>query len=234
MKKFLLLLFLITPLLAIAIKKPKITSGINSYGYFKLLEGSDSLYPSTLKDNIFFSIYEAFCPLFQLRDKIEVFYSNYNKYSDDLENLLGVIFKNTLYLYIKPQKNNQIQIITKPMLYYQYGETYFKLMNKAQYKFSMKYFTFKTCYSHQFCLKPDELFYHNIFFAFYWNHPKTKFVKFKTSTTVYLQHYIDKNEDIVSPLKSVKFSFEVAIDFNKIDFEDVFDKKEDEDNFFVY
>ena len=233
MKKLFLILFVLIPTLVIAIKKPKIKIGINSYGYFKLLEEPESLYPSTLKDNIFFLIDETFSKFFRLKHRIDLYYSHYNKYNDNLEKLQGLIFNNTLNLYIQPQKNNQIQLCTKPMLYYKYGERYLKLMNKIQYRLLLKHFLFKTYYSHQYSFKPDELFYHNISLAFYWNFPKKKFMKFKTAITVYLQHYTDdKQKDVISPLKSARLNFEIAIDFNKIKFEDIFDKKENEDDFF--
>ena len=82
---------------------------------------------------------------------------------------------NSLYLYFYPNKKNDILFLSKPMYYYYNGEKYLKLMNKLQYKISLKNFTFKAAYSHQYAFKSNELFYHDCLAGFYWKFPKIKF-----------------------------------------------------------
>ncbi len=217
-----------------SIEKPKIRTGINSNGSYKLTEEDCSLYPTTLSDNLFFSIEEKLSIFFKYRHKIDFYTYDYNKYSSNLENLKSIVLKNSLDLFFIPQKNNEVKLTTNPSLYYKYGEIYLRLMDKIQYKLDLKYFLFKTYYSHLYTFKDDELFNHNIAFAFYWIPGKYDFIKFKSEINIYLQHYINDFNDMqkdVSFIKCVKLNFEIAIDFNKVDFDEVFNKN-DEDDFF--
>lgn len=216
------------------IEKPKIKTGISSYEYYKKQKDQETLYPSSISDKLFFSIEEKLTDYFKFGYKIDFSTYDYNKYSSNLENLKAITFNNTLNLLFMSQKN-EIKLTTKPMLYYKYGEIQFKQMNKIQYKLDLKNFSFKTYYSHQYNFKKDELFYHNIACAFYWNLPKHNFIKFKSEISVYLQHYTENYEEKmkeISIIKSTKFNFEIAIDFNKINFYELFDKKNNDDEFF--
>ena len=44
---------------------------------------------------------------------------------------------------------------------------------------------------------------------------------------VYFQHYTDNNGKKISPVKSAVLNFEIAVDFNKSSFDDLFDKNEE-------
>lgn len=238
--------FLITMILILSvnfinpIEKPKIITGINSNGSYGLIEDDNeiynySIYPSTISDNIFFSIEEKITCFFKYKHKISFYTYDYNKYSSNLENLKSVVFKTTLDLFIIPQKNNEIKLTANPMIYYKSGEIYLKLRNKIQYELDLKNFLFKTYYSNLYSFKEDEIFYHNIAFNFCWSPNKYNFIKFKSGINIFLQHYINDFYDKLketSLLKSVKFNFEIAIDFNKVDFDEVFNKNYEDENFF--
>ena len=235
-KNIFILILLLSLNIIYSIDKPKIRTGITSYGFYKLSElyENDTIYPSTLYDKSFFSIEEKLFDFFKYRYRTDFLTYDYNKYNSNMENLKSIACYNTLDLYLILTKN-EIKISTKPMMYYKYGETYLKLMNKIQYKLDLKNFVFRTYYSHLYTFKDDEIFYHNVSFAFFWNLPKKDFLKFKSEVNIYLQHYTDdfKNDlKKISPLKSVKFNFELAIDFNKIDFKEIFNKDESEEDFF--
>ena len=235
-KSIFIIILLITLNPIYSINKPKIRTGLTSNGFYKLSKSKEeqSLYPSKLYDKLFFSIEEKLSDFLKYRYKVDFYTYDYNKYNSNLENLKSIAFYNTIDLFLIFSKN-EIKTSTKPMVYYKYGEIYLKLMNKLQYKLDLKNFSFKTYYSHLYTFKDNELFYHNISIAFFWSLPEKDFMKFKTEINVYLQHYIENFQDTtknISPLKSVKFNFELAVDFNKIKFEEVFKNDENEDNFF--
>lgn len=219
-----------------SIDMPKIKTGITSYEYYKLIEPieNESIYPSTIYDKLFFSIEEKLSDYFKYKYRVDFYAYDYNKYSSNLENLKSIAFYNGLDLFFILKKN-EIKITTKPMLYYKYGEIYLKLIDKVQYKLDFKNFEFKTYYSNLYTFREDELFYHNLSLAFFWNLPKKDFMKFKSEVSVYLQHYINDFENTgkkVPILKSIKFNFELAIDFNKIEFDEIFNKDDNDDDFF--
>jgi|GEM_PF-5374225 len=214
------------------IDKPKLSSGIRGYSYFDEKDKLDFIYPSNLKDNIYLSYEEKFCDYFKFKHRFDFIYSNYNKLNYDLNNLRSYILKNTFYLFFLINKNNSVTLTSKPMFYYQYGENYIKLMNKLEYNLALKNFRFNIFYSHQYSSKENSLFYHNICFAFYWQFPRFDFIKYKTSFSIYFQHYTIENDIKITPIKSAVFNFEIVIDFNKLNFDEIFEKKEDEDEFF--
>lgn len=213
-----------------SIEKPTIKTGINSYGFFGLYN-DDQMYPTTLKDDLFTVFQERFSSFFSFRHRTDLFITSYNKYSDNLEDLKSMLLFNTICLNFYPAKKNEITFMTKPMVYYYNSERYFKLMDKIQYKLNFNNFIFKTSYSHQYSFKINEIFYHNYSAGFYWKIPKKEFIKFKTLITIYFQHYVNDNRKNISPVKSAVFNFEIAIDFNKLSFEELFDKNEDNEFF---
>ncbi len=234
LKIILSIIFILSSNIINSTEKPKIKTGISSSGYYKKHDNQETFYPSSLCDKLFFSIEDKLTDFFKFRHKIDLYSYDYNKYSSNIEDLKSIKFNNTLdLLFILP--NNKIKLTTKPMIYYKYGEIQFKQMNKIQYNLDLKNFSFKTYYSHLYNFKKDELLIHNISCAFYWNFPKHNFIKFKSEVSVYLQHYTEKYEERmknISIIKNTKINFEIAIDFNKINFYDLFDNNNKDDEFF--
>ena len=185
-----------------------------------------------MKDNYYFVFEERFTDFFKVRQRTDYFYTNYNKYSDNIGNLRSLIIHNSVNLIFNLSKQNEVQFLSKPMYYYMYGEKYFKLMNKIQYSLSFSNFTFKVSYGNQYTFRDNELFYHNMSMLFYWSPKKADFIKFKSYLTVYFNHNINESEKSIFPLKQASINLEIALDFNKINFEDFFEKKE-EAGFFI-
>ncbi|MBN2479593.1 MAG: hypothetical protein JXA94_05135, partial [Parachlamydiales bacterium] len=103
-------------------KKPKIVTGINSSGYYKKLEENEDIYPSSLKDNLFFSIEEELFSFFKFRHRVDFYNSHYNYYSENLEKLKSYNLNNSLTLFFYIKKPNEIKLMTRPIIYYKYGE----------------------------------------------------------------------------------------------------------------
>ena len=231
MNKTIFLILLCIPIPLLSIPKPIIRTGITSYNYFKYLYENDSIYPSTIRDNLFISAEEKFTKFFKLAHRFDLNYSNYNKYSYDLNDLKAIDISNRIKFIFYITKIHTIIFEIKPTYYNRYGEEYYKQTNKLQYNLRLKYFRMRSYYSNYFSSREDDLFYHNINLSFYWYFPKKDFIKYKVSGSVYFQHYYS-NDKKISPLKSARVGFEIVFDFNKMDLEDLYDKYKNEDEFF--
>lgn len=232
MKKVIIMLFFCIEIILGSIERPVLRSGIKTYNYFKIQLEDETIYPSTIKDNLYISVEEAFSDFFKIMYRFDIKYSNYNKYSLDLHDLNAYEIKNRLKFFFNIRKKSKIQLEIQPTYNYKYGEEYYRQISKILYSLRLKYFRFSTYYSNNFTSKEDDLFYHKIGSSFYWYFKKSDIIKYKASYSIYFQHYID-NEIEISPIKSANLSFEIILDFNKIDIEEIFNKKDDnEDDFF--
>lgn len=231
MKKVIVFFIFVVSFDLFSIEKPIIKFGSKSNNYFCYDAKNSLFYPSSISDNFYFYIFERINYHFSFKYKIEILYKNINKYTTNLDELRTIKLNNYLSFDIKINKNNSISIVTSPILDNYEGEFFFKNINKFSYSFKKDNFTFKTIYSNNYLLKKNEKFNHNGSFLFYFKFPKVDYIKYKCELSFYFEHYIYEYKEI-SPLKKMNFSFEVAIDFNKIDFETLFDNKNEEfDNF---
>ena len=229
MKIFIFFAFFSCVLSLNSIEKPVLKSGSHSYVNFNKNDNYD-LYPSSIKDTVYASISEDFNDYFTFKYKTEFDYSNYNKYVSDIDDLNSLAFVNHISFYVNIPECNSFLFYLRPGMKYQYGERYFTDTAVIQYKLKLKYFSFVTYYSNRFMLKEKEFIYHKFNLSFYWSIPSKNFLKFKTSVNVTLQNPLYEMKDF-SPLDNIGFSFEMAIDFNKVNFEEVFKQDEDEDIF---
>jgi len=224
MKKAVIFLSIILCYNIYSIEKPLIKFGSNSNGYFYYDSVNTFFYPSSFTDNFYFYLSEKFNYHFSMNYKIEILYTNLNKYSTNLNELRIVKMNNYLQFDININKNNFISILTSPILDNQKGEFFFKNKNRFSYSFKTENFKFNLSYSNSYLLKDMERFYHNASFLFYFKFPKMDYIKYKCQISFDFQHYIYEFREI-SPLKKINFSFEAAIDFNKIDFDTIFENK---------
>jgi hypothetical protein len=232
MYKFIFLIIsLLNAFTILSIEKPEIKSGFSSNGYFLKEQDYEIFYPGTSYEKLYLLFTEPFCDYFKFTHKIDFYYYNYNKYDEDLSHLRSYIFANQFYLYFYILKFNEIIIQAKPEINYYNGETNILLYSYIQYKLKVDNFCFKIKYSNKYNSKPDTLLYHNIYLSFYWTHPKYDYIKYKTSVSIYLQNYTTGLYKEISYLKSASFNFEISVDFNKIDFEEIFDKNYYDDFF---
>jgi len=225
MKKVILFFILIICYNIFSIERPLIKTGYKSYAYFYY---DDFLfYPYSISDNFYFYFQQKFNSHFTLKHKIEVLYVNNNRYTSNLNELDIVKLYNSLIFDITINKHNSLLIITKPILDNQKMEFFFKNQNKITYSLKFENFNFKINYSNNYILKQKEKFNHNISFLFYFNFKKVDFIKYKCELSFDFQHYIYENLTI-SQLKKANLIFEVAIDFNKMDFSTLFENENDE------
>jgi hypothetical protein len=212
-----------------SMEKPVILTGTSSTANMTSAKNSD-IYPSIIKDSVYTSISEDFSDYFSMKERVDFEYESFNKYSEDPVNLNSCSFKSSTEFFFNFARANQFSLDIKPGFNYQNGEKHFTDSAIVQYRLDLKYFRFVTYYSNRFTLKKNELVYHKINFAFYWNIPEKEYIKFKCAFNVVLQNCIYESKNI-SPLKSLNFTMEMAIDFNRIDFDEVFDRSEaDEEN----
>lgn len=237
MKKSFLLIFCFYFIYVAAgeIQKPILKFSTKSNcNFYSLNDNISSIYPYNLKDKFTLSISENFSSFFNLLNKMEFNYSSHNKYNKDLKNLSSYSFKSHNYFCFNINKQNRLGINIIPMYYYHTGENYFKNKNQINYKFKTKIFNFTTSYSHLYDIGFREIFYHKINFRFLWYFPGKKFLKYKTTTYIYLQHGI--YEELDKPLlKSINITFEMIIDFNQLtldNFEQNQIEQENESGFF--
>jgi hypothetical protein len=231
-KKYLILLILIilTNHLVPAIEKPRIKYGLFSYGYFDLKEESyRSLYPSSFKDRLFFIFEEKLGDHYTFEHYVDLYFTNNNKYTDNIESLRSFQLDNTIVLTFNVNKFNQFRIYERPSFYYQNGERYIKQINKLQYRFGTKYFVFRCYYSNYINYKFDTPLYHYAYAGLYWSLPKAEHLKFKTSVCATLQHNVKDGSERLSPLRSLRINFEMAVDFNKIDLDELFDRNKSDE-----
>lgn len=228
MKKVITILFIFSSILmAYCFNKPVIRLGVISNENIKLLSYSNFIYPSVIKDSVFISFEEKLNKYFNLYHKVEFEYVNYNKFSSNLNVLRNIKISNNIKLDFNINHSNRIVIWCSP-IFITHETKYFKMSNKIEYKLSLRNFRFDTSYSNSFALKDDETMNHKLNWSFYFSMPKINFIKFKTSLTVTLENPINNNTAI-SPLKSLYFNFELALDFNNDTFEKIFNSKKDDD-----
>lgn len=221
---FLLNLLLINTVYSL--QKPEIKTGITSNNSFNRYD-FNNLKSEYISENLYASVKENFHDKFSIIYKIETGYSNYFKLTDDVEKLKDIKLYNSLQLNYTVIDFNNFMLITKPMLYFKSKLNDFKLYNKFSYEFRFKNIKLKAYYSNDIQLMKIKQINHNINFAFYWNMPKQKFMKFKIGINSYLHHYLDGTK--INPLKKVNFTFEMCFDFNNLDFDEIFDKIEESD-----
>ncbi len=215
---------------AICIDKPLIKFGSNSLTYLTYNLDKELFYPSSSSDNFYFYLYEKFNFHFALKYKLDFFYISKNRYSQEISELTILKINNYFVIKININKENSFYILISPMVEKNQDQFLFKNRNKFNYSLKIKNFNFKLTYTNSYLLKEKEKFNHNLSFLFYFNFPKAEFIKYKCELSFYFQHYIYENI-IISPLNKALFSFEVAIDFNKITFEDLFNNKNEEIDF---
>jgi hypothetical protein len=228
MKNIIILVLSLSLSMLNSIDKPLIKTGNSSYENFTLEKTEKSIYPSSIKDSVFISIDEKFHEYFTGKYKIQFDYTSNNKYSKDLENLYSFSMCNNLNL-IFTLGVNRLEFSIKPSLMNLYGDNYFKDYNMISYKLNIKNFMFTANYSNQFSINKNELILHKINFSFYWNFPEKEFLKFKSSVIVNLQNPLSENNTICT-LKGFNINFEMAIDFNNINFENLFKDEDTADN----
>jgi len=207
-------------------QKPEIKTGISSNNSFNRTDFK-SLKSEYISENLYASVKENFFEIFNIIYKIETGYSNYIKLTDDIEKLKDIKLYNSLQLNFTGIKLHNFLLVTKPMLYFKSDIYNFKFYNKFSYEFRLTNFKFKTYYSNDIQFMKIKQIYHNMSFAFYWNLPKQKFIKFKIGINSYLHHYLDDKK--INPFKKVNFTFEMCFDFNNLDFDEIFDKIDESD-----
>ncbi len=229
-KKIFIAIFAAGCCLLFSTEKPVLKTGFNTTGNFKSKNSSCDIYPETTYEKLYLSLDEKFSEFFRFYNRTDFYYYDYNKYNDNLSFLRSYMAASQFYLYFYAAKINEILLRMKPEVSYYGGNVVFSLESYIQYKLKIDNFCFKMKYSMQYSDKPGALFYHNFLFSFYWSHPKYDFIKYKTSLSVYFQHYTSGTKQAAF-LKSTAFNFEIALDFNKVDYEDLFDKTENDDFF---
>ena len=212
------------------IDRPLIKLGSKSLGNFYYSRDKDLFYPYEISDNFYFYLQEKFNFYFTLKYKFDFFYIDKNKYSKNLTDLVILKINNYFIFDININKNNSFYLSVVPIIEKDDNEVLFKNRNKLSYSLKFKNFNFKLSYSNNYLLKKNEKFNHNLSFLFYFNFPKVDFIKYKCELVCYFQHYIYKDL-FITPFNKAIFSFEVAIDFNKIDFENLFNNKNEEADF---
>lgn len=221
MKKVLIFIILMICYNISSINKPFIKFGSRSLGYFFYNLNKNLFYPSSNFDNFYFYLEEKINFYFTFKYRFDFFYIDKNKYTNDINNLIILKANNYLGFNININKNNSFYILISPMIEKEKDQFLFRNKNKFDYLLKVKNFNFKFSYSNSYLLKEKEKLNHNFSMLFYFSFPELDFIKYKLELSCYFQHYIF--EDIViSPLNRAIFSFEVAIDFNRIDFEDIF------------
>lgn len=231
-KVYLILILIFLNSILFSIEKPVLKTGLNSNGNFSIFDKTNDIYPTLLKDCFYFSFEEIFCKYFSFKHKIDFDYTNYYKYTKNIDDLSGFNLNNYLTLNFNIWKNNSITFYDK-ISYLKDDKNYlYKNLSIIQYKLNLKYFNFKFYYSNQFLFENKELMHHKFYTGFYWSSSKYNFLKFKSTLSVNLQNYIFIQKEI-SVLKSFSSSFEIAIDFNKINFEKLFDTN-DFDESYIY
>ncbi|OHD21768.1 MAG: hypothetical protein A2Y34_12405 [Spirochaetes bacterium GWC1_27_15] len=228
MKKIFISIIFLQLNLIFCVDKPIIKTGLNSTTNLQLVKENNSLYPEKFQDMVYLSFEEKISKYFSFRHKIDFQWSQTNKATKNLSELTSFLLNNSIYLNFAINDKNKINIFTKPIMDIEKNQPSFKATNKIEYRLSLQNFLFSVYYSHNFAIKQNELFNHKLNFSFYWNFTKLEFVKFKTTFNINFQHYIFENK-YVFPIKSGNLSFEVAIDFNKTDFNELFDKKEEDE-----
>ncbi|MBN2544847.1 MAG: hypothetical protein JXB50_03555 [Spirochaetes bacterium] len=206
------------------LQRPVIKTGISSNNSFNRMD-LNNLKTEYISDNLYASVKENFFDIFSIIYKIETGYSNYIKLTDDIEKLKEIKLYNSLQFNLTLINFNHFMLITKPMLFFKSDIYNIKLYNKFSYEFKITDFKFKSYYSNDIQLLKDKQIYHNFNFSFYWNMPKQKFIKFKIGINSYLHHYLDEKK--INPIKKVNFTFEMCFDFNNLDFDEIFDKIEE-------
>jgi len=207
------------------IKKPLLKSGHLFYSEIKSSKDLKSIYLYSTKDIVFLSLREEISDWFYFYHRVEFEYKRTNKYLKEMDDLKNIQLRNDLKFNFNLGRYNRLIFYFSPV-FTSNSKNIFKMSNKVEYRLSLKNFLFQTYYSHNFKFKEGEIFNHRLNFSFYYSIPKREFVKFKTSLNIDLQHYVYETKYIF-PLKNINCRFEVAFDFNKKSFTEIFDNKEE-------
>lgn len=218
-----------------AIKKPQVMIGIKSSQNLKKEIDFDYVYPNSIGDMFYCSIEQKILKIFNIKYLFNITYSQYNKNVSNFSYLKNLNLKNYIYFSFKipvsSKFNHSLQLKLSPQYYSSAGENYYKMYNSLSYTFSIKNFKMLIQYSNQFSSRDKDSFKHKINFTFYWAFPKYDFIKFKGYLSLYFEHGLYNELDIF-PLTKASFKFEVAFDFNKNSFEDIFTHNQQEENIY--
>ena len=230
MKKIFIFTIMLIDVYLGSIDKPLIITGIKSYSAFKM--SNDFLYPNSSNDALFFKIKESFNQYLSLSYGFDFIYSDNIKLTDDLRKLATFNFNNSLGMTLNI-KNFKLLCSSKFNLNLNANKLVFQNLNLVSFVYSVTNFKLKISYYNNYKATLNDIFNHKVSFNFNWNFKKYSFIKFNTTTDVYLQHKVDGSFDL-SPLKKVKINIAIALDFDKISFEHVFSSEDEELDDFQY
>ena len=140
------------------------------------------------------------------------------------------VYKLTDYLSLSVNLNEKssFKFYTLPQFDLGTGKVTFKTNNIIEYKLKLTGFQFRTYYKNNLNMIENEPVKHNIVSCFYWTVKNMEFIKFKSGVSIYIQNNLDSAKYILPVYKS-SINFEMAIDFNKLKFDEVFENNEDFD-----
>jgi len=230
MKRLFIITILSISVFLSSIDKPLIITGIKSYSNFKISQ--DLLYPNSSNDAIYFKINETFNRYLSLNYGFDFIFSDNIKLTDDLRKLASFNFNNSVGMTLNI-KNYKFLFSSKFNLNLNATKLVFQNLNLISFAYSVTNFKLKISYYNNYKATLTDVFNHKISFNCNWNFKKYTFLKFNTTTDVYLQHKLDGSFDL-SPLKKVKINIAIALDFDKIPFERIFSSDDEELDDFQY
>lgn len=205
-----------------SLQKPIIKMGVDSYNLFN--QFADMVfYPEIVSDTLYIEIKEKFSSVLTVTNTFGSNLRTYNKLLEEIERLRRIKLFNALKFDLKFNQNRFL-IISVPSFYYYSSLNKINFYNKIGYSFNTNIFKIVLAYSNYlYLLNQKQHIYHTISFYTYWS-TTTKEVKFRTGFCTLFHHYFNKNEnENFFPIRKINFMFEVVLDFNKLEFREIFD-----------
>ena len=174
-------------------------------------------------NNAFAAVNQKIGKHLSLKGETDFVYKSSIAKTNQLTDLRNYIISNKLSFTFS---NKYIRLTTavKPIAATAKSEFYYKQLNYFSIKaITCKYLTIETIYQNQFMLRDGETMTHKIRCNFSWYFEKAKFIHFRGGMTFYLQHSIYETKNI-PVLKKATVDLYCAIDFNKVNFEKIFNE----------
>jgi hypothetical protein len=158
----------------------------------------------------------------------KLYYTNYNQYEKDIKKLWAIKSENNLGFKFSINKIHFINFSS--FFSYQRKDNldFYQEKNQLAYRLSLTNFNFNAVYYNSFDFNDGENAYHKFNIVFYWQFPKVKILKYKTSFDLKLEHsLVDQNKLNLKLLSSINLKLELIIDFNKLELKELLEEEND-------